>query len=130
MDTIIKKKAKGDLIAKQLVLKDLIAYHEGAVVSRALIDKKVGTVTIFAFDEGQGLSEHAAPYDALVQILDGRAEVRIEGKPFSLKEGEMIILPANRPHALRALSAFKMLLIMIRSEDNRPAIISEPSHQE
>ena len=126
---MIEKKAKGDLLAKQLVLKDLIAYQEGAVVSRALIDKKVGTVTIFAFDEGQGLSEHAAPYDALVQILDGGAEVRIEGKPFSLKEGEMIILPANRPHALRALSAFKMLLIMIRSEDSRLAIVSEPSHQ-
>ena len=127
---MIETKAKGDLLAKQLVLKDLIAYQEGAVVSRALIDKKVGTVTIFAFDEGQGLSEHAAPYDALVQILDGGAEVRIEGKPFSLKEGEMIILPANRPHALRALSAFKMLLIMIRSEDSRLAIVSEPSHQD
>ena len=126
---MIETKAKGDLLAKQLVLKDLIAYQEGAVVSRALIDKKVGTVTIFAFDEGQGLSEHAAPYDALVQILDGGAEVRIEGKPFSLKEGEMIILPANRPHALRALSAFKMLLIMIRSEDSRLAIVNEPSHQ-
>ena len=127
---MIETKAKGDLLAKQLVLKDLIAYQEGAVVSRALIDKKVGTVTIFAFDEGQGLSEHAAPYDALVQVLDGGAEVRIEGKPFSLKEGEMIILPANRPHALRALSAFKMLLIMIRSEDSRLAIVSEPSHQD
>ena len=126
---MIETKAKGDLLAKQLVLKDLIAYQEGAVVSRALIDKKVGTVTIFAFDEEQGLSEHAAPYDALVQILDGGAEVRIEGKPFSLKEGEMIILPANRPHALRALSAFKMLLIMIRSEDSRLAIVNEPSHQ-
>jgi quercetin dioxygenase-like cupin family protein len=127
---MIEKKAKGDLLAKQLVLKDLIAYQEGAVVSRALIDKKVGTVTIFAFDEGQGLSEHAAPYDALVQVLDGGAEIRIEGKQFSLKEGEMIILPANRPHALRALSAFKMLLIMIRSEDSRLAIVSVPSHQE
>jgi quercetin dioxygenase-like cupin family protein len=127
---MIEKKAKGDLLAKQLVLKDLIAYQEGAVVSRALIDKKVGTVTIFAFDEGQGLSEHAAPYDALVQVLDGGAEIRIEGKQFSLKEGEMIILPANRPHALRALSAFKMLLIMIRSEDSRLAIVSEPAHQE
>ncbi|WXG42386.1 MAG: cupin domain-containing protein [Candidatus Freyarchaeum deiterrae] len=94
---------------------DLIDYQEGAVVSRTLVDKKAGTVTLFAFDEGQGLSEHTAPFDALVHILDGEAEIVISGKSLNVKEGEMVIMPANQPHALKAVSKFKMILTMIRS---------------
>jgi quercetin dioxygenase-like cupin family protein len=96
-------------------LVDLIEYQEASVVSRTLIDKKAGTVTLFAFDEQQGLSEHTAPYDAMVQIIDGEAEVTISGTAHYLKEGEMIIMPANKPHALRATKKFKMLLTMIKS---------------
>ena len=96
-------------------LVDLADYQKGSVVSRTIIDKKTGTVTLFAFDEGQGLSEHTAPYDALVYLLDGEAEVVISGKPFRLKRGEMVIMPANDPHALKAITRFKMILTMIRS---------------
>ena len=94
---------------------DLIDYQEGAVVSRTILEKKVGTVTLFAFDEKQGLSEHTAPFDALVYLLEGEAEVTISGKPFHLKGGEMLIMPANQPHALKATHKFKMVLTMIRS---------------
>ena len=93
----------------------LVDYQKGAVVSREIIRKQTGTVTVFAFDQGQGLSEHTAPFDALVLILDGEAEVTISGKPNRLTAGEMIIMPANQPHALKALAKFKMALIMIRS---------------
>src|SRR5271157_2880290 len=96
-------------------LVDLVAYQTGSVVSRTLIDKKAGTVTLFSFDEGQGLSEHTAPFDALVCILDGEAEISISGEPLHLREGEMTIMPANRPHALKAVKKFKMLLVMVRS---------------
>jgi quercetin dioxygenase-like cupin family protein len=95
---------------------DLVSYQSGAVVSRTLIDKKTGTVTLFAFDENQGLSEHTAPFDALVHVLDGEVEVTISGKPMRLKEGEMVMMPANQPHALRAIKRFKMMLIMIKSK--------------
>jgi quercetin dioxygenase-like cupin family protein len=95
-------------------LADLIAYQEESVVSRTLIDKKAGTVTLFAFDEQQGLSEHTAPYDALVQIIDGEAEITVSGKTHHLKEGEMIMMPANKPHAIKAVKRFKMLLTMIK----------------
>ena len=94
---------------------DMINYQKDAVVSKTIIDKNTGTVTLFAFDMGQGLSEHTAPFDALVQIIDGEVEIRISGKPFHLKQGEIIIMPANEPHALKAVSNFKMLLTMIRS---------------
>ena len=94
---------------------DLVDYQAGAVVSSTLIKKEKGTVTLFAFDEGQGLSEHTAPFDAMVQVLDGRVEVSISGKPHTLGAGDMVVMPANRPHALRALERFKMMLIMIRS---------------
>ena len=94
---------------------DLIEYQQGSVVSREIMKGKTGTVTLFAFDEGQGLSEHTAPFDALVLLLDGEAEIVISGKPFRLKSGEMIIMPANEPHALKALKKFKMLLVMIKS---------------
>ena len=96
-------------------LNDLIGYQEGAVVSRTLIDKKAGTVTLFAFDEGQGLSEHTAPYDAMVFLVDGEADISIAGKVNRVKMGEVIIMPANKPHALIAVSRFKMLLIMVKA---------------
>ncbi len=96
-------------------LRDSVSYQEGSIVSREIVGKKTGTVTVFAFDKGQGLSEHTAPFDALVYILDGEAEILISGKTYNPKEGEMIIMPANEPHALKAIKRFKMLLIMIRS---------------
>ena len=94
---------------------DMVGYQEGAVVSKTLIDKKTGTVTLFAFGQGQGLSEHTAPFDALVQVLDGEVEITVSGKPFQLGSGEIIVLPANQPHALKSITRFKMLLTMIRS---------------
>ena len=100
--------------AKPVRLADLIDYQEGSVVSRTIVDKEAGTVTLFAFDECQGLSEHTAPFDALVYGLDGEVEVTISGKAVQLKKGEMVILPANKPHALKATKRFKMLLTMIR----------------
>ncbi len=96
-------------------LKDLTAYQEDAVVSKEILKKDTGTVTVFAFDKGQGLSEHTAPFDALVCILDGKAEIIISGKSHIVSEGEMIIMPANDPHALKANERFKMMLVMIRS---------------
>jgi quercetin dioxygenase-like cupin family protein len=93
----------------------LVEYQPGSVVSRTIIDKPVGTVTLFAFDEGQGLSEHTAPYDALIVVLDGEAEVSISGRPHRVRRGEMIIMPAAEPHAVRAASRFKMMLVMIRA---------------
>jgi quercetin dioxygenase-like cupin family protein len=110
-----KEKDTDELYAKTQNLRDLISYQKASVVSRTLIDKKAGTVTLFAFDKEQGLSEHTAPYDALVQIIDGEAEVTISRRAHRLKEGEVIIMPANEPHALKAVGKFKMLLIMIRS---------------
>ena len=95
-------------------LVDLVDYQDGAIVSKEIIKKEKGTVTLFAFDKGQGLSEHTAPFDALVHILDGAAEVMISGKPHSLKAGEAIIMPADKPHALRAPGRFKMLLVMVK----------------
>ena len=96
-------------------LTHLVSYQEGAIVSKTIVEKETGTVTLFAFDAGQGLSEHTAPFDALVYLLDGEAEISISGKPFHLRDGEMIVMPANQPHALKAIKRFKMLLTMIRS---------------
>jgi quercetin dioxygenase-like cupin family protein len=104
------------LVPQAVRLADLIDYQKGSVVSRMVVNKKSGTVTLFAFDEGQGLSEHTAPFDALVQILDGEAKITISGKSLLAKKGEMVIMPANEPHALKAEKKFKMLLTMIRSE--------------
>jgi len=95
-------------------LSELISYQTGSVVSRTFIKKKTGTVTIFAFDQGQELSEHTAPFDALVQVVDGQLEISIEGTPQLVNQGEILIMPANKPHALKALSASKMLLTMIK----------------
>lgn len=101
--------------AEQVRAAELASYQDGAVVSRTLIRRQAGTITLFAFDAGQGLSEHTAPYDATAQILEGDAEITISGKPLTLGAGEMVLMPANQPHAVKALSRFKMLLIMIRS---------------
>jgi len=103
-----------DLIGVVLNMKDMVSYQPGAVVSRTVIDKSIGTVTVFAFDSGQGLSEHTAPFDALVQIIDGTADIKTAGSVHTVKEGEMIIMPANKPHSLKANTRFKMILIMIR----------------
>lgn len=96
-------------------LVDLVAYQEASIVSKTLIGKQTGTVTLFAFDQGQGLSEHTAPFDAMVCVLDGQAEVSIEGTPMTVATGEKLIMPANKPHALTAKERFKMMLIMIKS---------------
>jgi quercetin dioxygenase-like cupin family protein len=101
-------------MANTLKLKDIAAYQEHSVVSREIIRKPSGTMTVFAFDKGEGLSEHTAPFDAAVYLLEGEAEIRIDGKPHSVKEGEMIIMPANKPHALKAITRYKMLLVMIK----------------
>ena len=93
---------------------DLVAYNEGSVVSRQITKTEAGNVTLFAFDKDQELSEHTAPFDALVHVLDGETEIRISGKPFHLKTGDAIIMPADEPHAVKALTRFKMLLTMIR----------------
>ena len=98
---------------KQLV--DLLQYQDGSIVSRVLLKNKGGTVTLFAFDTGEGLSEHTAPFDALVVVTDGEAEIEIAGESFRVRQGETIILPANQPHAVKATAKFKMLLIMIRA---------------
>jgi quercetin dioxygenase-like cupin family protein len=98
---------------KQLV--DLLRYQDGSIVSRVLLKNKGGTVTLFAFDVDEGLSEHTAPFDALVVATDGEANIEIAGESFRVQQGETIILPANRPHALKAITRFKMLLIMIRA---------------
>jgi len=106
-----KTVAKSDVLS----LTSLVEYAEGSVVSRTVLDKPAGTVTLFSFDEEQGLSEHTAPYDAIVMVVEGKAQVTISGKPLVVSQGEMVIMPADEPHALRALEQFKMLLIMIRS---------------
>jgi quercetin dioxygenase-like cupin family protein len=104
-----------ELMAKALDAAGLIDYQTDSVVSRTIIDKGTGTITVFSFDKGQGLSEHTAPFDAFVYILDGVAEITISGKANTVASGQMIIMPANDPHALSAVEPFKMLLVMIRS---------------
>jgi len=96
-------------------LQDLVGYQEGSIVSKEIIKKDKGTVTLFAFDKGQGLNEHTAPFDALVYVFDGKAEIFISGAPHRVKAGEMIIMPANKPHALKAIERFKMMLVMVRA---------------
>lgn len=95
---------------------DMIGYQDDSVVSKTIIEKKTGTVTLFSFDKGQGLSEHTAPFDALVHVVDGEVEITISGVPYRLSAGEMIVMPAGEPHALDAVERFKMILTMIRSE--------------
>lgn len=100
---------------KKQTLAEMVSYQEGTVVSKTIVKKETGTVTLFAFDKGQGLSEHTAPFDALVYVVDGEVEISISGHKHHLKKGEMIVMPANEPHALQGVEAFKMLLTMIRS---------------
>ena len=96
-------------------LKDFVAYQNGSIVSKEIIKKPTGTVTIFAFDKDQGLSEHTAPFDALVYVIDGEVELTLSGKPHRLRAGDMIMMPAGEPHALKAAQRFKMMLVMVRS---------------
>lgn len=96
-------------------LVDLVSYQDGAVVSRIVLKRETGTVTLFAFDAGQELSEHTTPYDALVQVVDGEAAITVAGRLYRVRAWEMILMPAHQPHALKAISRFKMLLTMIRS---------------
>lgn len=101
--------------AENARLADLVNYQDGAVVSRTLVHREKGTVTLFAFDEGQGLSEHTAPFDALAHVVEGSAEIVVSGKAIPTNAGEAVLMPANQPHSLKALTRFKMLLTMIRS---------------
>jgi quercetin dioxygenase-like cupin family protein len=104
-----------DTESKPARLVDLVGYQEGAIVSREVIKKKTGSVTLFAFDKGQGMSEHTAPFDALVYVLEGEVSITIAGTPHRIHTGEMILIATGKPHALQALGRFKMLLTMIRS---------------
>lgn len=108
-------KPKGLNGAEIARVSELVNYQDGSIVSREIVKKSTGNVTIFAFDEGQGLSEHTAPFDALVHVFEGEAEVSIAGKPNHLQGGDMILIPAQQPHSLKALKQFKMILTMIRS---------------
>jgi quercetin dioxygenase-like cupin family protein len=106
-----KKVVKG----KASNLAGLVEYSSGSIVSKTLVDRKTGTITLFAFDEGQGLSEHTAPFDAVVQIVDGEGKLTVGGKPVRARTGDFVIMPANVPHSVKAVKRFKMLLVMIRS---------------
>jgi quercetin dioxygenase-like cupin family protein len=107
-------KKREELAGKVLAVNDLLQYQDGTVASRMIVFKKAGTITLFAFDAGEGLSEHSAPYDAILTVTDGEAEITIAGAPFTVRTGEMIILPANKPHGVQARQRFKMTLTMIR----------------
>jgi quercetin dioxygenase-like cupin family protein len=108
-------KPRGFAPAQVARVPEFVNYQDGAVVSREILKKPTGSVTVFAFDEGQGLSEHTAPFDALVQVVEGDAEITISGQPHRVQGGEMILMPSGQPHALMALKRFKMVLTMIRS---------------
>ncbi len=110
-----QSKSKGLAASQVTNVAELVSYQDGSIVSREIVKKPTGTVTAFAFDEGQGLSEHTAPFDALVQVLEGEVEIMISGRPHRLHGGELILMPAHEPHALKAFKRFKMMLIMIRS---------------
>lgn len=115
MEDKSRRPVDDNLLATAIEPRKLVDYQDGSIVSRTVVDKPTGTVTVFAFDRGQALSEHTAPFDAMVQVLDGEAELSIEGKPFRVAAGRMLIMPANKPHAVTAVKRFKMLLTMIRS---------------
>lgn len=116
MDTIVN-----DVRGKTIDMAGFVDYAGGSVVSKTLLDKKAGTLTLFSFDQGQGLSEHTSPYDATVLVVDGEATLVIGGKPIVAKTGEMVIMPAGVPHSLRAEKRFKMLLVMIREKAAEPS---------
>jgi quercetin dioxygenase-like cupin family protein len=111
---IIKENKREGIMQKIIDMKNAVEYSDGSVVSQTVLEKKTGTVTLFAFDKGQGLSEHSAPFDAMVTVLDGKAVITIGGEPHEVKAGECVIMPANVPHALKAAEKFKMLLVMIK----------------
>jgi quercetin dioxygenase-like cupin family protein len=115
MGPVTKQESPAGLAGTPQRWSDLVDYQEGAVVSREILSRPAGTVTVFAFAQGQGLSEHTAPFDALVDVIDGEAEVSISGRSRRVQAGQMIIMPAHEPHALKAEKRFKMVLIMIRS---------------
>lgn len=115
METEKGAAGKGIPAAEAMRVDELVTYQDGSVVSRQIVKQEKGNVTMFAFDQGQELSEHTAPFDALVHVIDGEAEITISGKPIRAKAGEMILMPANQPHALKAASRFKMVLTMIRA---------------
>lgn len=117
MEGCSKKKCDGvcGVLRKALKPAGMVAYQKGSIVSQTLLNKKTGTVTLFAFDKGQGLSEHTAPFDALVMVIEGTAKIFTGGKPHAVGAGEMIILPAGGTHAVKAVQKFKMMLVMIRS---------------
>lgn len=115
MSPIQKISPGGEMRAKAQDLSALVNFQPGSIVSREIISQKTGTVTVFAFDKGQGLSEHTAPFDALVYVIEGETEISISGKGHLLRQGQTIIMPANEPHALKAVKPFKMILVMIRS---------------
>lgn len=104
------------LVARPFSYADLVDYQEGSIVSRTIIDKSVGTITVFAFDKGQNLSEHTVPYNALVEVIDGTGTITIEGTDYEIRTGQQIIMPENKPHAVEARERFKMVLIMIRAK--------------
>jgi quercetin dioxygenase-like cupin family protein len=109
------KRNRSVLGAETAKVADMVSYQDGSIVSREIVKKPTGTVTVFAFDEGQGLSEHTAPFDALVQVLEGEAEITISGKLHRVQGGELILMPAQQPHALKAVRRSKIILTMIRS---------------
>lgn len=111
----MEQKEKNNFYTQAIRLVDLVDYQRDSVVSRTLIEKKTGTITLFAFDEGRSISEHTAPFDALVYLLDGEAEVVISGKSIAMRKGEMIVIPANTPHSLKSIKKFKIQLTMIHS---------------
>ena len=112
----IENKTGNALIGESAEMAALVDYQSGTVVSRTIIERNTGTVTIFAFDKSQGLSEHTAPFDALVYIIDGESEITISGRSIRMKAGEVVIMPANKPHALKAVERFKMVLVMIKGD--------------
>lgn len=109
-------KNRDELLGKVLTLKDMVAYQDGAIASRMIVNQKAGSITLFSFDEDEGLSEHTAPFDAVVTILEGECEVCLDGVTSPMKEGDTIIFPANVPHAVSAITRFKMMLTMISGE--------------
>jgi quercetin dioxygenase-like cupin family protein len=115
MTKLDEKQEAGDATAEVRTMTDLVAYQAGSVVSRTMAKTPGGSVTLFAFDAGQGLSEHTAPFDALVQVIAGETEITISGVPHRLEAGQMIVMPANQPHALRAITPFKMVLTMLKA---------------
>jgi len=108
---------KQNYIGKCLDLDKITEYQDGAVVSKTILTKKAGNISMFAFDKGEGLTEHTSPFDAFVQIIQGKAEIKINGEPYIANEGQIIIMPANQPHSLQAIDRFKMMLVMIRSKE-------------